>query len=210
MKRDSRARLQLAKVISLKSRRRATRTLVHGEQIISAQILPLRPRGKNEGGPVLIRDTATLPPLLDGLVLLPNVGGQGSGIVSPPSEYSFQGKGLHVPDIAGDNYSRQAASKIPVTVRKPTRTMCPMGRAVAPTKFKSEFAERLKAARIAAGYETQQEFATALNVPLERYKKWESGRTPMPHQYIPGACELTGQDANYFFKVMPKVLRKTA
>jgi transcriptional regulator with XRE-family HTH domain len=85
-----------------------------------------------------------------------------------------------------------------------------MGRGVAPTRFKSEFAERLKAARIAAGYATQQEFATVLGVPIERYKKWESGRTPMPHQYIPGACDLTGQDANYFFKVAPRVLRKTA
>lgn len=87
-----------------------------------------------------------------------------------------------------------------------------MGRGVPPTKFKSEFAERLKAARITAGYATQQEFATAMGVPIERYKKWESGRTPMPHQYIPAACELTGQDANYFFRVAAKAaaMRKTA
>jgi transcriptional regulator with XRE-family HTH domain len=87
-----------------------------------------------------------------------------------------------------------------------------MGRGIQPTKFKSEFAERLKAARIASGYATQQEFATAMGVPIERYKKWESGRTPMPHQYIPAACELTGQDANYFFKVAPRAapFRKTA
>jgi DNA-binding XRE family transcriptional regulator len=159
---------------------------------------------------MLIRDAAALPPLLDGLVLLPDIGSQGSGIVIPPIENSFEGKGLHVPDSAGDNYSRQAASMIPVTANRAPRTMCPMGRGVAPTRFKSEFAERLKAARIAAGYATQQEFANVLGVPIERYKKWESGRTPMPHQYIPAACELTGQDANYFFKVSAKVFKKTA
>jgi DNA-binding XRE family transcriptional regulator len=160
---------------------------------------------------MLIRDAAALPPLLDGLVLLPDVSSQGSGIVIPPIEYGFQGKGLHVPDSAGDNYSRQARRNIPVTGSKSVGTMRPMGRGVAPTRFKSEFAERLKSARIAAGYETQQEFATALGVPIERYKKWESGRTPMPHQYIPAACELTGQDANYFFKVAAaKVFKKPA
>lgn len=99
---------------------------------------------------------------------------------------------------------------IPVTGKPTPRTIRPMGRGVTPTRFKTEFAERLKAARIAAGYSTQQEFAAALGVPIERYKKWESGRTPMPHQYIPAACELTGQDANYFFKVTARVLRKTA
>lgn len=183
---------------------------MHGEKGISAQILPFRPRGSNEGRPVLIRDSATLTPLLDGLVLLPDINSQSSGIVIPPIENGFQGKGLHVPDSDGDNYSRQAVPMIPVTARKLPRTISPMGRGIAPTRFKSEFAERLKAARIAAGYTTQQEFATALGIPIERYKKWESGRTPMPHQYIPAACELTGQDANYFFKIAPRAFRKTA
>lgn len=160
---------------------------------------------------MLSRDGATLSPLFDGLVLLPNVRSKGCGIVIPPIEHGFQGKGLHVPDSDGDNYSRQVRRNIPVTGRRAIGTIRPMGRGVAPTKFKSEFAERLKAARIAAGYETQQEFATALGVPIERYKKWESGRTPMPHQYIPAACELTGQDANYFFKVAAaRVFKKTA
>lgn len=198
------------RVVSLKSRRRASSPLMHGKQVISAQILPFRLRGKDEGRPVLIRDAATLPPLFDGLVLLTDISSQSRGIVIPPVEHGLQGKGLHVPDSDGDNYSRQAVPMIPVTARKPTGTIGPMGRGIAPTRFKSEFAERLKAARIAAGYGTQLEFATAMGVPIERYKKWESGRTPMPHQYIPAACELTGQDANYFFKVTARALRKTA
>lgn len=190
--------------------RRPTRTLVHRKKRICAQVLPFRLRGRNERRPMLMRNAATLPPLLDGLVVLPHGGRQGTGVVFPPIEDGLQGKGLHVPDSAGDNYSRQGGRMIPVTGKPAPRTMCPMGRGVAPTRFKSEFAERLKAARIAAGYATQQEFALALGVPIERYKKWESGRTPMPHQYIPAACELTGQDANYFFKVAARAFRKTA
>jgi DNA-binding XRE family transcriptional regulator len=200
---------QRGTVIDLDSRR-PTRTLVHRKKRIRAQVLPFRLRGNNEGRPVLMRDAVTLPPLLDGLVLLPNVSSQGRGIVIPPIEDGFKGKGLHVPDSAGDKYSRQGRPMIPVTGKPTPRTIRPMGRGVAPTRFKNEFAERLKAARIAAGYSTQQEFASALGVPIERYKKWESGRTPMPHQYIPAACELTGQDANYFFKVTARAIRKTA
>lgn len=199
---------RLAAVIALDSRR-TTDALVHIKKGIGGQVLPFRLRGKDEGGPMLIRNTAPLVPLLDGLVLLTDSKSQGCGAI-PPIEHSLQGKGLHVPDSAGDKYSRQAVPMIPVTALKPPRTMCPMGRGVAPTRFKSEFAERLKAARIAAGYATQQEFAAVLGVPIERYKKWESGRTPMPHQYIPAACELTGQDANYFFKVTARVFKKTA
>lgn len=201
------ARLRSAKVIPLLLRRRS-RACVHRKKAVSAQILPFRPRGKNEGRPVLIGNSPALPPLLDRFVLLPDVGSERLK-VAPPLENVFDGKGLHVLDSEGDNSSRQGTPMIPVTARASTRTICPMGRGVTPTKFKNEFAERLKAARIAAGYSTQQEFASALGVPLERYKKWES-RTPVPHQYIPAICELTGQDANYFFRVTPKVARKTA
>jgi DNA-binding XRE family transcriptional regulator len=184
--------------------------LVHRKKVISAQILPFRLRRRDERRPVLVGDPTALPPLLDRLVFLADVRSQRGKVVVPPAKDGFQGKGLHVPYSAGDNYSRQVPPMIPVTASERTRTMCPMGRGTAPTKFKNEFAERLKAARIAAGYATQQEFATALGVPLERYKKWESGRTPMPHQYIPDACELTGQDANYFFRVTPRAIKKIA
>lgn len=205
----SHTRARRAPVVSLDSRRTPS-ALVHREKGISAQVLPFRLRSKDEGRPVLIGDAATLPPLLDGLVLSTDISSQSRRIVIPPVEHGLQGKGLHVPDSDGDNYSRQVRRNIPVTRSKVIGTMRPMGRGIAPTKFKSEFADRLRAARIEAGYDTQQEFATALGVPIERYKKWESGRTPMPHQYLPGACEITGQDANYFFKVTPRVFRKTA
>jgi len=63
---------------------------------------------------------------------------------------------------------------------------------------------RLKAARIAAGYDTQKPFAAALGIELERYKKWESGRTPIQHEYLADVCELTGKDPNYFYGVQAR------
>lgn len=88
-----------------------------------------------------------------------------------------------------------------------------MGRAKTPVQFNKQLAERLKAARIAAGYDTKEPFAKALGVELERYKKWESGRTPIQHEFIPRACELTGKDANYFYAVRAaepvQILRRT-
>lgn len=62
---------------------------------------------------------------------------------------------------------------------------------------------RLKAARIAAQYDTQAPFAKALGIEPERYKKWESGRTPFQHEYLERICELTGKDANYFYGIKP-------
>jgi transcriptional regulator with XRE-family HTH domain len=78
-----------------------------------------------------------------------------------------------------------------------------MGRARSPMQFNKDLANRLKAARIAAGHENAREFAELMGVAYERYKKWESGRTPIQHEYIPRACELTGKDANFFFGMKP-------
>lgn len=76
-----------------------------------------------------------------------------------------------------------------------------MGKAPTPATFKNAFALRLRSARIVAGYKTQLDFAKALGVDCERYKKWESGRTPMPHGYVKPACELLTIDANYLFDI---------
>lgn len=69
-------------------------------------------------------------------------------------------------------------------------------------------AERLKAARVMAGFETQLEAAQALRVGLDRYRKWESGRTPVPAQYVPAVCELFHIDANYLFAIQVKASAK--
>ena len=109
--------------------------------------------------------------------------------------------GLHGPDCAGDELSRQGPSIIPVTVLEARRTIVPMGRGTTPARFKNEFAVRLKAARIVAGYKTQKALAAEIGIDWERYKKWESGRTPIPHQYVRTVCDLLNIDANYLFDI---------
>lgn len=87
-----------------------------------------------------------------------------------------------------------------------------MGRGTTPTKLKNELATRLRSARIVAGYATQQAAAEALGIQLDRYRKWEKGRSPVPAQYVAVVCEVFGVDANYLFGVepKPKPARKTA
>jgi transcriptional regulator with XRE-family HTH domain len=51
-----------------------------------------------------------------------------------------------------------------------------------PAEFEELFVARTKALRVHAGM-TAQQMATALGVPFERYKKYES-RTPLPHELI--------------------------
>lgn len=97
-----------------------------------------------------------------------------------------------------------------MTPRRVARTISPMGRGVTPARFRAALADKLRSARVVAGYETQQQAATALGVGLDRYRKWESGRTPIPAQYVPVVCELFGIDANYLFSVEAKVARKSA
>lgn len=84
-----------------------------------------------------------------------------------------------------------------------------MGRGTTPTRFREEMAEKLRAARVVAGFNTQLEAAQALGIGLDRYTKWESGRTPVPAQYIQPVCVLFHVDANYLFSVEAKAMRKT-
>lgn len=88
---------------------------------------------------------------------------------------------------------------IPMTTPAPERTIRPMGRNVTPVKFRAEMAKRLESARRVAGFETKKQAADRLGIGLDRYEKWESGRTPVPAQYISPVCELFGVDANYLF-----------
>jgi transcriptional regulator with XRE-family HTH domain len=76
-----------------------------------------------------------------------------------------------------------------------------MGRGTTPAGFSKRMGELLRSARVSAGYTSQEEFASKLKVDRPRYSKWESGRTPIPAQFIPQICKLTRHDANYFFDV---------
>lgn len=85
-----------------------------------------------------------------------------------------------------------------------------MGRGVTPVKFRAEMARRLSSARVVAGFVTKREAADALGVRLDRYEKWETGRTPVPAQYVGPVCALFHIDANYLFGVTPAQAQRKA
>lgn len=183
------------------------RRSVHRKQVISSQVLSFRLRALDNSRPSALWDAPASLPLLDGPMTFID-GNSHLGDCVPA------GKNLvnlfHAPLIARDDLSRQAVPMIPVTARMLKGTISPMGKGTTPASFKRDLALLLRSARVAAGYSTMEEFAKAMRVSLERYKKWESGRTAIPHEYIPLACQLLNQDANYFFKVEPKAMRKSA
>lgn len=83
-----------------------------------------------------------------------------------------------------------------MTAADPNRTMRPMGKATTPARFKKEFCNRLRSARILAGY-TQEEVANEFGLKPDTYSKYER-RSPMPHYLVPRACAL--------FRVQPEDL----
>lgn len=171
---------------------------VHGQKVVSAQVFAFPAKRRKNRRPVLMRNPLALAPLLNGGLLDANVLGHlGQG--SPGFKEVV--KRSHVTEYAPDELSGQVPPMIPVTGSRPLRTISPMGRGVTPVKFRTEMAKRLRAARVMARYETQKEAAAALGVGLDRYEKWENGRTPVPAQFIGQVCELYGIDANYLFDV---------
>jgi hypothetical protein len=207
-KRRKRSNATLVQQLPTRSgRKRATTCAVHHEQIVGSNILPFTRSRRNHRRPVRGWDAPALPPFADNPMTDPNVishfrdGG-------PAAEHVVE---FHDVTIAGDGLSRQAVATVPVTDCTPARTIRRVGRARSPVKFNKDLAMRLKAARVGAGYDTQAPFAKALGIELERYKKWESGRTPIAHEYLAAACELTGKDANYFYGVpaVEQLMRRT-
>lgn len=203
----TRKKQQRGNVIALDSRR-STRALMHREQIVSTQLFSFPPGGRDHLGPSGGRDAPPLLPLGDGPVtLVHGVGHLGDGV----PQLKEVGNCAHAPDSVGDGLSRQVGTMNSVTGFASKRTMCPrMGRGTTPANVKKSIAERLRAARIAAEYPTQAEFAKQLGVEVERYKKWESGRTPIPHEFVAMACELLGKDANYLYGIQAKVAMRKA
>jgi len=61
--------------------------------------------------------------------------------------------------------------------------------------FNAEFSARTKAARVSRGW-SQSEMAGFLDIPLERYKKYEN-RSPMPVFLIPRFVALTNCDLHF-------------
>jgi hypothetical protein len=180
---------------------------MHGQQSVSAQVFAFAPKRRKQRRPVLMRNPLALAPLLDRRTVNPNIGGH-FGKRGPAIKDVVER--AHVTEYAPDELSGQAPPIIPVTCAKRLRTISPMGRGVTPVKFRAEMAKRLRAARVMARYETQKQAADALGVGLDRYEKWENGRTPVPAQYVGPVCSLFDVDANYLFATEAKAaVRKT-
>lgn len=195
-------------LIQLPARRtRRSSGQVRRKQSISGQLLPFPSGRVDHRRPSVLGDSPPLLPLADRPMTFTNVIGHlGDGV---PDLKDIR-QSIHNLDSVSDNSSGQVRAINPMTGRKSARTIRPMGRGTTPARFRAELAEKLRAARIVAKYETQLQAAQALGVGLDRYRKWESGRTPIPAQYVPAVCELFNIDANYLFSVEAKAIRKMA
>jgi hypothetical protein len=171
---------------------------VHRQQSVGCKVLAFVFQGRKQRRPVLMRNPLALAPLLDRRSVDPHSRGHFSKRVPNIKDIVERS---HMAQYAPDELSGQAPPNIPMTNRRGHRTISPMGRGVTPVKFRAEMAKRLKAARVMARYETQKQAADALGVRVDRYEKWENGRTPVPAQYIGAVCELYDIDANYLFDV---------
>jgi hypothetical protein len=195
---------QRGTVIAFDSRR-TTRTLVHREKPIACKLyaFPLK-RGKNRR-PGINGNAFAFPPLLNPSARDIQID-RHRGERVPTVKNVVQGS--HALQHAPDDLSGQEPPMIPMTVSAPARTISPMGRATTPVQFRAAMAKRLMSARIMAGFETKKQAADALQIGLDRYEKWESGRTPVPAQYVGAICELFNIDANYLFGVAQPVAQR--
>lgn len=189
----------LATVTPLASRHRPG-TRMHREKVITGQLVPFPAKLSKQAGPVIGRDATALLPLLSPGSRHIKIGSHFREL-APRVENVF--KSSHAREFAPDELSGQGPTMIPMTTLVPLRTIGAMGRASTPAKFRSEMAKRLMSARIVAGYATKREAAEKLGITLDRYEKWESGRTPVPAQYVGPVCALFNIDANYLFGVEP-------
>ena len=148
--------------------------------------------------PVFRRDPSTLTPLFDPPQRL--VDSLGKVRSSAENDKNIgnvtDGFALHALLLPSDNESGQWRTEWAMTSQPLKRTMCPMGRATTPARFKKDFCRRVRSARILAGL-TQGEAAEKLGVKEDTYSKYER-RSPMQHYLIPKACEL--------FEVKPEKL----
>jgi hypothetical protein len=195
-------------------RSRSPRALLHVQEVVRSQVVPFPPGGRKERPPVNRRDVVFLPPFLDPLVV-DGVSGRGDltcdlGIGASQGAEQIVERRKHGARLYREKYSLQPGSIAPETGESPRLTISRMGRGKTPIEFNRLLAQRLRAARIGAGYDKMPGFAREVGVEWETYKKWEQGKTPIPHHHILRVCELTGKDANYFYGMAPEQLRKAA
>ena len=181
---------------------------MYGEQILGADILTFPLQRLDKRRPRRMRNALALEPLLGPRLWNADVT---SHLRDGFPAVEDLGNAFHKRTMHGDGLSRQAVATLPATKSASQPTISRMGRARTPVQFNKELALRLRSARIAAGYDAMPPFAKALGIEPERYKKWESGRTPFQHEYLADICALTGKDANYFYgiKVVEQQSKRT-
>lgn len=73
-------------------------------------------------------------------------------------------------------------------------------------QFNDALCARVKALREARGWK-QDQMATALGIPYDRYRKYEY-RTPIPHYLIEQFAEIVGRDIDYVLTGKSAVRRR--
>lgn len=68
-------------------------------------------------------------------------------------------------------------------------------------EFNDQLCARIQRLRVERDW-TQAQMATAIGVPFERYKKYES-RSPIPHYLIPRFAQLVDYDVTYVMTGKP-------
>lgn len=199
---------QARTVVSLDSRRRSSaRTLMHGQEGIGGQVLAFPAKRVDQCRPRIRRNALAFLPFL-------NCGSSPLNIDGHRRERFPAVKNIvkraHASQYAPDGLSDQGPTMIPMTTIAPMRTISPMGRGTTPVRFRADMAKRLSSARIVAGFQTKKQAADALGIGLDRYEKWESGRTPIPAQYVAPVCALFSIDANYLFGIEPPAAARKA
>lgn len=65
------------------------------------------------------------------------------------------------------------------------------------SKVTRAFASRLKAARVAAGFETQKAFAEHINSEAETYRRWERAETEPPFHMLVKIRHAVGKSVDF-------------
>ncbi len=64
-------------------------------------------------------------------------------------------------------------------------------------RLTKDFGKRLRACRIAAGYESAAAFSSDLGVQEERYRKYERGQSVPPLDVLQQACAMLDKSADF-------------
>jgi DNA-binding XRE family transcriptional regulator len=172
---------------------RARLRSMHGQKIVSAQLLAFPLSSGNHVIPVIRGDTPALPPLADLPMTRPNIGRE-VGMGGPKTEQILKG---HRDVISLDTLSSKGPTSHPVTEAEQERTICPMSKATPRARFQKEFCHRLKTAREFRDL-TQEEMAKKLGVLANTYSTYER-RSPMPHYLVLQACEILGISTDHLY-----------